>query len=1169
MIPRLKWLWTAGAAAFAAPAALALVPTGPAQNLTPNITYSKVAPRISPSGGLIVYTDYTGSVDPSGTKRDMYYKKRADAGFTRVNWQIEGKDDEWGVAAPDDKTVVFHSYSQGNGRTDIWKFDTTTGASTQMTTNAAYDAFPAISPDGTKMVFLSQRNSANYQMFLMDGSKPENATDNVPKQVTQLEATGTSVGRMVFTSDSKSVVFLYKTAAMPRNEVYIADAADVDNDGVLDNLRPVTDTAAYKTGTAIGEPAVYGDRIYFTTNAALDGTGKNHVYSVDLNGTGVNADIWQVSASNANENYVSVGADGMVVLAGTDAARGSYASYVDYYPMTAGDNTPGGASGLLPMSPQGSHADYVVEIFNGPTKIAETTTDNNGAWAFTGLRPGGYFLRFSSLAGHPVPISTVTRPVIVPPGGNAVVDVFSSGFTARRPGGVVPTIQPNGSVDIRFQPAAESALTAGWSYVNFNVFRGTSANGPWTKIGTVAKDGPFFDFNDATPGDLTKAFYSVTSVTTDGTTTLESWYADAGQAANNLIFNPSFELVDGSGNPIGYSFRQGAGGDATFGTTTTEAILGSRSLVVTQGLTRTDTFADISVPYNIPTPGTAESYVHGAYARFIDMPVAAGQTIRQAFSFTQPNAGAGTWYDGLYNSAVTNNSSAALPTTPATWLYQVNPVTTHNPSTYTRVTLYGNTPAEGILPNQSRAVYDELRFQVKRVGDTGVVWGRILDAAGTPVAGVSVTDGQKTVSSDSNGVFAIRDSATGDHTVTISYPGQTSITRQIKNIGGYVFSEVLAFPSVIAPTVGGRVLLPNGQPAVGAKVSYTVGKISVDGSEVFYSATTDANGNYTIDDSGQPFDTTKTIWVSAHKAGYKSTYLADKKILAGATGRIGFDLTLGGATPVIEVGRATTPPTIDGVVNPSEWAKSAEITSFLLYPTSGPYSPTTRAYAMWDDGNLYVAMVADEPNTAGIKADQTGFESAGSPGVWGDDNFQIFLDPLSALGIGYGREAWQFGMNLNADIGITDGSFRIGPLAQGLDTTQSVFDLRADSTVDAANNRWMAEIAIPFTSWIVGGDFVQAPTNGTEWMGMVARYRSQDGTNASTSQVGSKFSETDKWNTLRFVNTVSPPTISALTALKIAGGLQAATSKVGDVNSSGAITLEDAVSLLRKEQGLN
>lgn len=1167
MIPRLKHVWIAGALALASPAALALVPTGPATSLAPDLTYTKVAPRISPDGNLIVFTDYTGMVDGSNSSRNMAYKQRGDAGFQVMKWQMWQKQDEWGVAGPDGKSVWFHSFSQPNGRTDIWKYDVTTGVSTQMTTNAAYDAFPAVSPDGTKLAFLSQRASSYYQLFLMDATKPENDTDNVPMQAIGFPtAAGGTVGRMVFTPDSKKIVFLYKDATTPRNEIYIADAADVDGNGILDNLRQVTDTAAYKTGTTVQEPAVAGDRIYFTTNAGLDGTAKYHVYSVALDGAAPNADIWQVSASNANETYVSVGADGMVVLATNDTSRGTSAAYVDYYPMGAGDTTLGSTSGVLPISPAGSHAGYIVELFNGPTLIATTTTDANGAWSFSDLRPGGYFLRFKSDASHPEPISTVTRPVIVPPGANAVVDVFSSGFSARRPGGVVPTVQADGSVDIRFQPAAESAVGPIFSYDHFNVYRGTSADGPWTKIGEVAKDAAFYGFTDTTPGDLTQAFYSVTSVITDGTDTQESWYADAGQAANNLVYNPGFELVDGAGLPIGYSFRQGSGGDATFSTSTTDAILGSRSAVVTQGAVPIDTFLDTELAYNIPTPGTAESYVHGVYGRFIDMPVAAGQTVRTAFSYSEPNAGVVDWYAN-YNSIATNYSSAALPTTPSTWIYQVNPVTTYTPSTYTRVTAYGNKPADGATPNQSRAVYDELRFQVKRVGATGVVWGRILDAAGTAVAGVTITDGEKTVKSDTNGDFAIRDSATGEHTVTISYPGQTDITRQIKNIGGYVFSEVLAFPNVIPASYGGRILLSNGQPANGADVTWVVGNLVTDPSEEVYTTKTNADGYYTLDTSTQPLDTSKKIWISAHLGGYKSAYLSNESIAGGATGTVGFDLTLGEHTPLIEVGKTTAPPTIDGVVNTSEWAGSADITKFVKFPTSSPYSPTTRAYALWDENALYIAMVADEPNIAGIKADAAGYEIPGSPSVWADDNFQIFLDPALSLGIGHGREVWQMGFNLNSDIGITDGVFSIGPDPFGLNTTATA-GVQADSTVDATGNKWMAEAAVSWYSLSQGLAVVTPPAAGDEWGGMIARYRSQDASNASTSAMASKFAEPWNWNTLRFVNTVSPPTLSAVDALKIAGGLTAASSQAGDADSDGAITLSDALLLLRQEQGL-
>lgn len=1160
--------WATAALLLAASAVHALVPTGPGAYITPTMTFTKVAPRISWNGARVTFTDYTGNSITPKTVYDNIVMNSDGTDISTLVWSGYTVQDEWGWWSPDGSRLAFQAWNGKSGTTAIWVYDFNTTTATKFVDSPRYDAYPTWSPDGSKIGFMSQRNSAGiYNLFVINADKPENDTDNKAVQLTSY-TTGGGMGRPSFSPDGKQIIYTGKTAAMPRNDLFLMDVVDVDNDGWGDNMRALTDAATVIPGAnpaSVSEPYIIGDRYYFVALSSNTVDGKYHVYSAALDG--VNKDVWQVTASDADEAYMSASPTRMVVLGRWSPSQGADVQGVYAYDMTDADDTPGSVSGTLPVTPQGSAAGYLVEILNGGARIAETTTDVNGAWALTDLRPGGYFLRFSSPTGHPLAISTVTRPVIVAPGKNAEVSVFSSPRAARRPRNVIPTIRDDGSVNIRFQPDPESQLTAGWRYATFNVYRGHSENGPWTYIGSVSTDAPLFEFIDNNPGNLTEAFYTATTVTTDGSATLESWYADAGQAANNLVFNPSFEMVDASNLPIGFSFRQDAGGDATWASTT-DAIVGTRSVVVTQGSAPIGTYVETTVEHSIPTPpGGVGHYVQGAYTRIINTPAASSSVIRLAYSVTKPNAGALAWYGTGYNSSA-NASSAAVPTTPLVWVGYTNPIATFTPSTYTRISLVQDKPAAGFVPGDSRVVYDELRFQARRVGETGVVWGRVFDAAGSPVAGVTVSDGEKTARTDARGLFDIGNSTTGAHTVTFSYPGQPNIVRQIKNVGGYVFSENLAFPNVIPLSFGGRVLLSNGLPAKGATVTWVVGNLLSDGSQDVYSATTDASGYYTLDTSSRPLDTTKKVWVSAHLAGYKSAYLLDRSI-AGSAGTVGFDLTLGARTPVIEIGRATVPPTIDGVVNAGEWANSAEITGFMAFPTTNPYSPGTRAYAMWDSENLYVAMVADEPNPAGIKADQMGHEPFDSPGVWGDDNFQVFLDPLVSLGLGFGRDVWQFGFNLNTmEIGVTDGIIRIAPNAVALNTSATVFMQPANS-VDAAGKKWTVEAAIPWDGLSYDMLMVQAPSVGVEWGGMFARTRTQDASNASTSSLGARFAEPWNWNTLRFVNTVSPPTISALDALKIASGLRAATSLAGDTDNSGTITLEDAVALLRAENGLN
>ncbi len=187
---------------------------------------------------------------------------------------------------------------------------------------------------------------------------------------------------------------------------------------------------------------------------------------------------------------------------------------------------------------------YFAKLYNGynTTPIAETLTDANGHYEFTGLRPGGYYVEFSSDDTYPIQISTVRRGVIIPPGGTIVQDAFTSPRAAPRVRGVIPTIK-GANVSVRWVVNLESTLPAGWTYVGFNIYRGATENGPWTKLNSepISKIGPY-EYVDTTATDLVNSYYTMTTVTTDGATTLESMFADVGQAANNLLYNADYEI---------------------------------------------------------------------------------------------------------------------------------------------------------------------------------------------------------------------------------------------------------------------------------------------------------------------------------------------------------------------------------------------------------------------------------------------------------------------------------------------------------------------------------------------------------------------------------------------------------------------------------------------------
>ncbi len=380
-----------------------------------------------------------------------------------------------------------------------------------------------------------------------------------------------------------------------------------------------------------------------------------------------------------------------------------------------------------------------------------------------------------------------------------------------------------------------------------------------------------------------------------------------------------------------------------------------------------------------------------------------------------------------------------------------------------------------------------------------------------------------------------------------------------------------AFAAIL---VDGKVTLPNGSPAADATVHLVYWE-PASTTKIERTTRTDAAGHYafpdTVVDGGSHY-------FIASKAGYQSK--TDTRTLdefSNAT----VDLPLGSAVPVIDVPRVASPPTLDGIVDPGEWAGAALVTPFYKNLDTAPYSPDTRGYVVWDEANLYVGIVADEPNTADILAAYT---TPDHMDIFKDDRSGFYLDPTGFAAFAMGHEIWQVQSNLTPT-GLIDGLLRTQPVSMALSPQYNIPGLAAAVNRDDANLKWSMEFKIPLAG--VGcpetGMVVPMPTEGSEWRMLLTRKRAKPNHSMGSAITLGGYSNATQWMTLRFGAAVVPPVLrgdvdgnkvvdieDARAAMKIAAGLQDGTgaTAAGDVSDSDtAITLSDALAIVRAVAG--
>jgi hypothetical protein len=1136
--------------------ALAQSVTGPPTNLTPGSYSPDYFSRVSINGTRISYTPDKGDFDLSYTYKNIGVMSGDGSGNTILNITAyrSGSEEFGSVSADGSKIVVRQSGYDGYNGLYI---ATVSPFKQTLITNAATnpdDSYPTFSADGTKVAFVSTRNGDGVQVYVMKAAL-EDSLNNVPAEITNFS--DGSATQLAGTADGK--LLLVKVISASVQEIF-----KVNLDGT--GLKQITNF-----GGALGHPSqpVVGGPIYFIK------TGKDnrtHVFSIKEDGSGLH----QVTGGEYTEDYASAATDKLVVTL-TDPVYGAGNSDIYSYALSSA-TAKGTVTGTLTTSTGAVAAGSTVNAYDGDTLAGTTTTNGSGVYTLS-LPPGGYTLQYVTATPNSW---TVSRSVTVASEATTTRDAFTTPVSAPRPSGLIATVKGTNAV-LRWTAAA--APGDGFSLVGYNVYRAASEVGPWTKITAtpIAPVAPL-QYSD-TPSNLATAFYKMTSQTSDGSTTRESAFTDVAQAANNIVYNPSFEISDTNGYPDGWA--QGSwGGDGSTGSTTDAKVDGSKAAFILTGATargammlNTDPLHCVPVQPGIPV-------VEGLFGKFKDTSTTWPLSLQTAnnvpgYTYWYPGGGG---LGGAWDTAGLTNAGGD---TDWVWLANTGNVLPFEFSSTTRLSVFwANDGATNF--GSSTAYADEATYQVKRYGATGMVFGRIVDDQGNGMAGITVKVGNVSIITNGAATFTIPNAPTGPQTLTISVPHKADYSIQIGNYGGYNMGAAYVVTNPGVFTIDGHVLYPDGKPCPGADVRLVLtsgdAASAAEVSEV--ATTTDANGYYTLGDSLYPVTSQYVSHLVAHKNGYVSPRL--DKNFGSAGWSINNNVNLIQPSTTFQIAKTSSAPTIDGHINASEWAASQKIPMPFMddkgFHGAAPFLATS-GYALWDNDNVYFAFSCDEPNPAGIIDDTTIDPTTtlpwvlwGGPPYWnGHDIIEMRVDPTNGGSAGSGYEWWQ----LMTNTGTVNYDVINRAVASNLwgKVDLSGLGMQVASYVDTAGKKWTQEIKIPFSALSYSAMTVGTPTVGSEWAINLGRSRHQP------DPQGSYFATspfiTHLGSIARFVNTLTPVTkgdlngdgvvnnVDAVLSLQIAAGLAFVDGRMAqaDVNADGSANVSDTVKIIRKING--
>lgn len=159
------------------------------------------------------------------------------------------------------------------------------------------------------------------------------------------------------------------------------------------------------------------------------------------------------------------------------------------------------------------------------------------------------------------------------------------------------------------------------------------------------------------------------------------------------------------------------------------------------------------------------------------------------------------------------------------------------------------------------------------------------------------------------------------------------------------------------------------------------------------------------------------------------------------------DSTRSPAKPTLYVTRLTAPIEIDGDLTDAGWSSAAHVTSFtdaMPIPFQSP-QVQTEGYITYDDDNLYIAMIAHDPDPSAIGASRVPRDR-----IFNDDFMGIILDT-------YGDATKAFELYVNPR-GIE------GDLFWTATNEDMSYDMIYDAEAKVTDSGWQMEMRIPFSS---------------------------------------------------------------------------------------------------------